>query len=72
MPKNPEDSVPGSKDAQLVSMADKLDTVVGIFLVNEKPTGTRDPLGIRRATNGFLRIILQIEYNLSFALLPIQ
>ena len=65
LPKNPEDSVPGSKDAQLVSMADKLDTVVGIFLVNEKPTGTRDPLGIRRATNGFLRIILQIEYNLS-------
>lgn len=65
LPKNSQDSIPGSKDAQLVSMADKLDTVVGIFLVNEKPTGTRDPLGIRRAANGFLRIILQIEYNLS-------
>lgn len=65
LPKNSEDLLPSSKDAQLVSMADKLDTVVGIFLVNEKPTGTRDPLGIRRATNGVLRIILQIECNLS-------
>ena len=58
-PRNPEDKIPSSVDAQIVSMADKLDTIVGIFLADEKPTGTRDPLGIRRATNGLLRILLK-------------
>ena len=64
-PRNSEDDIPKSVDAQIVSMADKLDTVVGIFLVNEKPTGTRDPLGIRRSTNGFLRILLKTNYSVN-------
>ena len=37
---------------------------MGIFLINEKPTGTRDPLGIRRATNGLLRIMLKTNYRI--------
>ena len=64
-PRNPEDDIPISVDAQIVSMADKLDTVVGIFLVKEKPTGTRDPLGIRRSVNGFLRILLKTNYSIN-------
>ena len=64
-PRNPEDKIPFSADAQIVSMADKLDTVVGIFLVNEKPTGTRDPLGIRRSTNGFLRILIKTNFSIN-------
>jgi len=63
-PRNPEEEIPKSIDAQIVSIADKLDTVVGIFLINEKPTGTRDPLGIRRATNGLLRIMLKTNYRI--------
>ena len=64
-PRNPEDKIPSSVDAQIVSMADKLDTIVGIFLADEKPTGTRDPLGIRRATNGLLRILLETNYSIN-------
>jgi len=63
-PRNPEEEIPKSIDAQIVSIADKLDTIVGIFLINEKPTGTRDPLGIRRATNGLLRIMLKTNYRI--------
>ena len=44
-----------------VSMADKLDTIVGLFLAGEKPTGSRDPFGIRRQTHGVLRILLDAE-----------
>jgi glycyl-tRNA synthetase beta chain len=40
-----------------VSLADKLDTIVGLFAAGEKPTGSRDPYGLRRATQGFLKIL---------------
>ena len=64
-PKNPEDDIPKSVEAQIVSMADKIDTIVGIFLVNEKPSGTRDPLAIRRSTNGLLRVLLGTDHSIS-------
>ena len=64
-PRNPGDDIPISVDAQIVAMADKLDTIVGAFLANEKPTGTRDPLGIRRATNGMIRIMLKTNYDIN-------
>ena len=66
-PRNPEEEIPKGIDAQIVSIADKLDTIVGIFLINEKPTGTRDPLGIRRATNGLLRIMLKTNHRIDLA-----
>ena len=68
-PRNPEDSIPKSIDAQIVSIADKLDTIVGMFLANEKPSGTRDPLGIRRSTNGLLKILLNINQSINMTLL---
>jgi len=40
-----------------VSLADKLDTIVGLFAVGERPTGSRDPYGLRRAGNGVIRIL---------------
>jgi len=40
-----------------VSLADKLDTIVGLFAAGEKPTGSRDPYGLRRATQGILKIL---------------
>ena len=68
-PRNPEDSIPKSIDAQIVSIADKLDTIVGMFLANEKPSGTRDPLGIRRSTNGLLKILLNTNQSINMTLL---
>ena len=43
-----------------VALADKLDTVVGLFGAGEKPTGSRDPLGIRRQAQGVLRILIDL------------
>lgn len=43
-----------------VSLADKLDTVVGLFHAGERPTGSRDPFGIRRQGNGILRILVDL------------
>jgi glycyl-tRNA synthetase beta chain len=44
-----------------VSLADKLDTIVGLFAAGEKPTGSRDPYGLRRAAHGVLRILIDLE-----------
>jgi glycyl-tRNA synthetase beta chain len=44
-----------------VSLADKLDTLVGLFMTGERPTGSRDPFGLRRQAHGILRILLDGE-----------
>jgi len=44
-----------------VSLADKVDTLVGFFLAGERPTGSRDPLGMRRQAHGVLRILLDLK-----------
>ncbi|HEX5069797.1 MAG TPA: glycine--tRNA ligase subunit beta [Vicinamibacterales bacterium] len=44
-----------------LSLADKLDTLVGLFLAGERPTGSRDPLGLRRQAHGVLRILLDLQ-----------
>ncbi|HXT71909.1 MAG TPA: glycine--tRNA ligase subunit beta, partial [Vicinamibacterales bacterium] len=44
-----------------VALADKLDTLVGLFLGGERPTGSRDPLGVRRQAHGVLRILLDLS-----------
>lgn len=43
-----------------VSLADKLDTIVGLFAAGEKPTGSRDPFGLRRAAQGVLKILADV------------
>ncbi|MGE4245893.1 MAG: glycine--tRNA ligase subunit beta, partial [Parvibaculaceae bacterium] len=48
-PQGPSDTVPGSKVAQAVALADKLDTLVGFWAIDEKPTGSKDPYALRRA-----------------------
>lgn len=44
-----------------VSLADKLDTIVGLFGAGEKPTGSRDPYGLRRAAHGVIRVLLDVS-----------
>jgi glycyl-tRNA synthetase beta chain len=57
-PKGPSDSIPVSKIGQAVALAEKLDTLVGFWAIDEKPTGSKDPFALRRAALGVIRIIL--------------
>jgi glycyl-tRNA synthetase beta chain len=56
--------LPETDEGAIVSIADKLDTIVGFFGVNQIPTGTADPYGLRRQALGVLNIILHRKYRL--------
>jgi glycyl-tRNA synthetase beta chain len=58
-PKGPSDGVPQSIVAVSTALADKLDTLIEFFRINEKPTGSGDPYALRRAALGIIRIILE-------------
>ncbi len=62
-PKGPTDTVPKEEDgdavAIAVALADKLDTLVGFWAIDEKPTGSGDPYQLRRAALGVIRIVLE-------------
>jgi glycyl-tRNA synthetase beta chain len=57
-PKGPSDEVPGDPVSVAVALADKLDTLVGFWAIDEKPTGSKDPFALRRAALGVIRIVL--------------
>lgn len=57
-PQGPSDAVPTAPLAIAVALADKLDTLVGFFAIDEKPTGSKDPYALRRAALGVIRIVL--------------
>jgi glycyl-tRNA synthetase beta chain len=57
-PQGPADSVPTAPLTVAVALADKLDTLVGFFAIDEKPTGSKDPFALRRAALGVIRLIL--------------
>jgi glycyl-tRNA synthetase beta chain len=59
------DRLPSNPIGDIVSIADKMDTIVGCFGVGLVPTGTADPFGLRRQALGIIRIILEKEYPLS-------
>jgi glycyl-tRNA synthetase beta chain len=63
-PQGPSDDVPMQAAAATVALADKLDTLVSFFAIDEKPTGSRDPYALRRAALGVIRIILQTRTRL--------
>ena len=56
-PQGPADSLPGCAEGCVVSLADKIDSLVGFFGVGAKPTGSKDPFALRRAALGIIRII---------------
>ncbi|TAJ66979.1 glycine--tRNA ligase subunit beta [Brevundimonas sp.] len=58
-PQGPADSVPTAPLTVAVALADKLDTLVGFFAIDEKPTGSKDPFALRRAALGIIRLILE-------------
>jgi glycyl-tRNA synthetase beta chain len=63
-PQGPTDAVPRDPVAIAVALADKLDTLVGFWAIDEKPTGSKDPYALRRAALGVIRIILENEVRL--------
>lgn len=63
-PAGMEDSIPRNHAGQLVSVADKLDTLKGCFRVGLIPTGSRDPFALRRAAQGIIRVIAEAKLKL--------
>jgi glycyl-tRNA synthetase beta chain len=59
LPRAAGDQLPATRAGLAVAIADKLDTVAGIFAIGEKPTGTKDPFGLRRAALGVQRILIE-------------
>jgi glycyl-tRNA synthetase beta chain len=66
-PKGPDDLVPSDPVSIAVALADKIDTLVGFWLINEKPTGSKDPYALRRAALGVIRVILDNQIRLHLA-----
>ncbi len=67
MPRFAGDQLPTGKTGQILSVADKLDTLLGIFAIGQKPTGEKDPFALRRAALGALRILIECKLDLDLA-----
>ncbi|MEP9378074.1 glycine--tRNA ligase subunit beta [Aquabacter sp. CN5-332] len=68
-PQGPSDRVPSAPVSIAVALADKIDTLVGFWAIDEKPTGSKDPYALRRAALGVIRIVL--DNNLRLPLQPL-
>ena len=80
MPRGAGGALPATGSGTAVALADKLDTLAGIFAIGQKPSGTKDPFGLRRAAIGALRILVEKKIDLDLralvtraaALQPVQ
>ena len=63
-PRGPDDLVPADPVSVAVALADKIDTLVGFWAIDEKPTGSKDPYALRRAALGVIRIVIENELRL--------
>jgi glycyl-tRNA synthetase beta chain len=68
-PVGPNDKCPSEPLSIAVAISDKIDTLVGLFAINEKPTGSKDPYALRRAALGIIRLIIENNLNLPLKLL---
>jgi len=66
-PLGPNDACPTAPESVVVALADKLDSLVSFFALGERPTGSRDPFGLRRAALGTIRLILENRLRLPLA-----
>ncbi len=64
MPRGGSDDTATTTTGQILAISDKLDTLVGIFAIGQKPTGEKDPYALRRASLGVLRTIIECELDL--------
>jgi glycyl-tRNA synthetase beta chain len=66
-PLGPNDRCPSAPTSVAVALADKIDSLVGFFAIDEKPTGSKDPFALRRAALGVIRLILENHLRLPLA-----
>jgi glycyl-tRNA synthetase beta chain len=66
------DSLPSSREGLVVAIADKLDTITGIYGIGQGPTGSKDPYALRRMALGLLRIMVEGQLNLDLKALIAQ
>lgn len=64
LPKFAGDAIPATVSGQILALADKLDALAGIFALGKRPTGNKDPFGLRRAALGVVRILLEGQLEL--------
>lgn len=64
LPRHASDRLPTTLGGKTLALADRLDTLVGIFAIGKKPTGLKDPYGLRRASLAILRIIIETHLNI--------
>ena len=67
MPRFAGDALPSSTTGQILALAERLDTLAGIFGIGQKPTGAKDPFGLRRAALGALRLLIEKQLPLDLA-----
>lgn len=67
LPKFSGDNLPQTKTGIAIALADRLDTIVGLFAIKQPPTGSKDPFALRRAALGALRILVEHELPLDLA-----
>jgi len=68
MPRFAGDDLPVSKTGMVLALAERLDTIVGLFGIGQPPTGSKDPYALRRAALGILRIIVEKKLDLDLSL----
>lgn len=66
LPRFAGDELPSSEAGRILAVADKLDTLAGIFALGKKPSGNRDPFGLRRAALGIIRILIEGSLDIDF------
>ncbi len=64
LPRHAGDRLPVSDCGRILSLAEKLDTLVGIFAIGQRPTGVKDPYALRRAAIGILRLLIETPLDL--------
>ena len=69
LPRFSGDALPASVDGQILAVADKLDTLAGVFAIGKKPSGNRDPFGLRRAALGIIRVLIECDLDLDLTAL---
>jgi glycyl-tRNA synthetase beta chain len=68
LPQTPSDAVPRGRVGQITALADRIDSLVGIFGLGHVPSGSKDPFGLRRAAQGAVRIVLEANLPLDLDL----
>src|SRR5438045_9685301 len=68
-PESAEDSVPRTIEGAVLSIADKADTIAGMFSLGLQPTGSKDPFALRRQANGIIKIAVEHKLPLDLSVL---